>query len=171
MQTFAIYEDDPIRLLDTKRLFNQMNEHKVIWAAVADGAKPWSSHPACTMWRGYLGGLAWYGVQVAEELQHRARLTQLSHYRVLLSYADPSNLPAWWGYEAFHEAHRSNLTRKDPVFYRTRFMADPGDTYVWPKQRSDGTWDMRRKVVGARTYATSLGVIPGTMRDHQYVHA
>jgi hypothetical protein len=44
-----------------------------------------------------------------------------------------SPMPPWWGDPAFHASHRSNLLRKDPVWYGQFGWAEPPDLpYVWP---------------------------------------
>lgn len=43
-------------------------------------------------------------------------------------------LPLWVGDPAFHASHRSNLLRKDSVFYGKFGWLEPHDLpYVWPK--------------------------------------
>jgi hypothetical protein len=42
-------------------------------------------------------------------------------------------MPPWLGDEAFHAAHRSNLLRKAPEYYRSFWPEEPDDLeYVWP---------------------------------------
>nr|BFF11706.1 hypothetical protein GCM10025699_30090 [Microbacterium flavescens] len=46
---------------------------------------------------------------------------------------DDIEMPRWLGDAAFHLAHRSNLVRKDPGFYRPLFGGIPDDLpYIWP---------------------------------------
>jgi Pyrimidine dimer DNA glycosylase len=41
--------------------------------------------------------------------------------------------PAWVGDETVHASHRSNLLRKDPLFYGRYGWAEPPDLpYAWP---------------------------------------
>ena len=43
------------------------------------------------------------------------------------------NAPLWLGDPTFHASHRSNLLRKDPVFYGKHGWSEPTDLpYVWP---------------------------------------
>lgn len=46
--------------------------------------------------------------------------------------------PPWLGDEAFHRAHRSNLVRKLPDWYRAQWPDEPDDLeYVWPVRKGD----------------------------------
>jgi len=41
--------------------------------------------------------------------------------------------PAWLGEDALHASHRSNLLRKDPVYYARYNWIEPSNLpYVWP---------------------------------------
>lgn len=168
MQTFAPYAScADLAWLDDKRLFNQFNEHKVIWSAVVYDAKPWHNHPACVMWRGFVKpgarwtadrapygpALAHYGLAVQAELKHRGLRWGLDHHARLLDDIELHfkhsriTYPEWWGEPDFHLAHRRNLVRKYQKHY-ARFGVEPSDVYVWPIQREDGSWEMRTKRVG-----------------------
>ena len=50
--------------------------------------------------------------------------------------ADNDGPPSWMGIAEIHRSHRSNLLRKDPVFYTPVFEDGlPDDLpYVWPVQ-------------------------------------
>ena len=179
MQTFAPYPNDRgCSCLDNKRLFNQFNEHAVIWNAVVENAMPWSQHPACVMWRGdvvpgapfrpatYRWALAKYGLWIHHELcvrnmkwgaAHYARLTEAMWRMDTQEDPAPAVFPAWWGHRAFHTAHQRNLMRKDPKFY-AKFGVEPDDAYVWPLQHADGTWELRTKRVGPHTYVAGLHI-------------
>jgi hypothetical protein len=42
-------------------------------------------------------------------------------------------LPSWWGDDAVHASHRSNLLRKLPEHYSRFGWSEPCDLpYVWP---------------------------------------
>jgi hypothetical protein len=44
-----------------------------------------------------------------------------------------NDIPLWLGNQDFHNSHRSNLSRKDPVYY-AQFNWDVPDNlpYIWP---------------------------------------
>lgn len=47
--------------------------------------------------------------------------------------AKDMKVPPWLGDERVHASHRSNLLRKDPVWYGQFDWTDnPTDPYVWP---------------------------------------
>lgn len=42
-------------------------------------------------------------------------------------------LPAWFGNQAFHDSHKSNLLRKSPLWYSQFNWNVPNDLdYIWP---------------------------------------
>jgi hypothetical protein len=42
-------------------------------------------------------------------------------------------IPPWFGDDKFHASHRSNLLRKDPVWYGKYGWIEPNNLpYVWP---------------------------------------
>jgi hypothetical protein len=44
--------------------------------------------------------------------------------------------PDWIGDFFLHQSHQSNLIRKDPIFYGSKFPGVPSDIeYVWPEGR------------------------------------
>lgn len=91
----------------------------------------WPHHPASKMWRGYQGALALYGIEVCTEWINRGyNDTTLDK---IASYLAPSTMPPWFGDEAFHLAHQSNLTRKDPAHYGKYWSTPAGLPYIWPR--------------------------------------
>jgi hypothetical protein len=51
----------------------------------------------------------------------------------LVKLTEPYRYPPWFGEPEFHAAHRSNLLRKDPEYYRKYWPEEPADMdYVWP---------------------------------------
>ena len=127
-----------------------------------DGEKPaaWSAHPAAKMWASSPFALAAYTLAVCEEWKFRGYSDGLAlGARVLLGLAPatsainstlasvrrigswvracgalrPAGPPPWWGSPAFHASHRSNLIRKDPIFYGQWNWSEPADLpYIWP---------------------------------------
>lgn len=92
---------------------------------------PWYGHPAAVMWRGRVESLKRYhDVMLSTVL--RLRTHDVKAFG--LYGADPAATPPdWLGRESFHRSHRSNLLRKDPVFYGRYGWTEPNDLeYVWP---------------------------------------
>jgi hypothetical protein len=49
------------------------------------------------------------------------------------------NYPKWFGDEKFHDSHKSNLLKKDPIFYsKYNWNVNPNNPYIW--QDSEGKW-------------------------------
>lgn len=114
------------------------------WAVIRFDPKGWVNHPASKMWRGYETSLAEYGVEVCDEwIRRDYHDTCRARILLLVPAADPSKerppapKPPWFGNEAFHASHRSNLMRKDPEWYnQPQFGWREMDTlpYIWPVQ-------------------------------------
>lgn len=150
MNTFLPYKDFAYsaRVLDRQRLGKQRLEVLQLLRALRGQTKGWANHPAARMWRGYENALVVYGIEVCDEWRSRgyadtcaAKITEL--YRV----EEPWALPPWLGDEAFHASHRSNLLRKDAVWYGQYGWAErPGLEYVWPTtdQKEQGREQMGR---------------------------
>ncbi len=116
MQTFLPYGsfEDSVNCLDYRRLGKQRVEAMQILKALKDPNYGWQNHPAVKMWRGH-----------DEALKHYMNLCILEWisrgYNNTMKLEDVDdteyNLPPFIGKEAFHASHRSNLLRKDPVWY------------------------------------------------------
>lgn len=135
MQTFLPYPSfrDSARVLDYRRLGKQRVECKQILTALASGGA-WSNHPATKMWRGYEPCLAYYGAMICEEWISRGYKDTLQQWFLgqTLQYARAT--PHWLGDPDFHAAHRSNLLRKDPIFYgKYGWTESPDLPYLWPE--------------------------------------
>lgn len=152
MNTFLPFENfrDSAQCLDSKRLRNQLNEYKVIRAALG-GAKAWARHPAVLMWSGYLVALDMYAYHIAEEMCSRGMPVPAWAPDV---HGCVYDIPPWVGHPAVHESHRRNLLRKDYQHYKPHFLSEVGgsDVYAWPTRQPDGTWVIRFKKVGAKNY-------------------
>jgi hypothetical protein len=147
MQTFLPYPDfeQSMRCLDYRRLGKQRVEAFQLlcangdpWAlevrAVRTGKttppKGWSKHPAAIMWRGHDIALAQYMNAAIEEWMRRG----YNNTMAIRSCERMMKMPDWFGNEAFHASHRSNLLRKDPDFYSKHgWTESPDMEYVWPK--------------------------------------
>lgn len=112
-----------------------------IMTALVDG-RGWVNHPATKMWRGYERGLLEYQRAMVTEWTSRGyKDTCLGKTVDILSRSSVATelvLPLWLGDEEFHQAHRSNLLRKNPEHYRELFEEDlPDDLpYIWPTDDS-----------------------------------
>lgn len=130
MQTFLPYPNfyESLKTLDKSRLGNQIYREGL--TLIRGG---WKNHPAYKMWRDYKPALAmyiWVGLDVLKE-----RGKGYEHHREeLLDYlVFPIVYPPWIGDERVHASHRSNLLRKDPVWYGQFQWKEPNDIpYFWP---------------------------------------
>lgn len=135
MQTFLPYAsfEASARVLDRQRLGKQRVEAWQIMLALNGRSKGWVNHPATRMWRGHTEALARYGDAMCFEWIRRGyRDTLLERFHPFITHNELV-LPAWFGDEALHLSHRSNLVRKDPNYYREYWSDVPDDLpYVWP---------------------------------------
>jgi len=131
MQTFLPLPDfeATAKILDYRRLGKQRVEtYQLLTARPGTG---WYNHPASKMWRNYHPALARYGVVMCREWIRRGyndtMLPRLQEFPQLRR-----RMPPWFGDPAFHAAHRSNLLRKDPVYYGQFGWTEPPDLqYIW----------------------------------------
>jgi hypothetical protein len=164
MQTFLPFStfSASAAALDQVRLFNQYNEALVIYRAVTGASTAWASHPACDMWRGFAPALANYRWCIRQELLARRKAPETEAPDSHLALLDASNcsvaIPAWVGYEPFHESHRRNLARKSTA-YAERFHCTPDNVYYWPKQIGNNKWALRRKATGATKYLPTTEIL------------
>lgn len=132
MQTFLAYADyaKSAAVLDPSRLGNQFYREGL---TILRGG--WPNHPVSKMWRGYRYHLCLYLLACFEELRQRGRYYP-KHAREVMSVLAESEVtgaPSWLGDPAFHASHRSNLLRKDPVWYgQFGWTEAPDLPYVWP---------------------------------------
>lgn len=147
MQTFLPYKHfrKAAAVLDNKRLGKQRVETKQILLALGVAVGPhapaplsrWRNHPAVKMWRGHEQLLAYYGLDVCVEWRSRCfRDTLAEQFSAVISALDgPFVRPDWLDDERLLASHRSNLLRKDPVFYGKYGWTEPPDLpYFWPTQ-------------------------------------
>lgn len=133
MQTFLPYADfeETALTLDRERLGKQRAEAQQILNALDRGGG-WSNHPAVLMWKGYEAALRLYRNAVIREWVARGYNNTME----LTRSGGVVRMPPWLGDQSFHAAHRSNLLRKDPVFYE-QYAWDEGPhlPYVWPVRK------------------------------------
>lgn len=138
MQTFLPYPDfaKSAACLDRQRLGKQRVEAKQIYLALTDPTYGWQNHPAVKMWRGHEWKLLVYCEVICREWIRRGfNDTVLSWipYDALLNTDCNLANPSWIGDTRFHASHRSNLLRKDPVWYGRFGWTEPTNLpYIWP---------------------------------------
>lgn len=154
MQTFLPYPDftESAKVLDDVRLGNQCYRECL---TLLNGG--WKNHPASKMWKGCEGALSVYALELAKEMGRRDRwkpevsLRWISHYSDRVRNSGDLTMPSWLGDEDFHASHRSNLLRKDPVYYSQFGWVEPDDLpYIWPEPGS----------VAKLAYASSVNLNP-----------
>ena len=132
MQTFLPYPDfvKSAECLDYRRLGKQRVEAKQILNALERGEGGWYNHPATKMWEGYEVALKQYHDVMITEWKHRGYNNNMPLYGVTTMI-----FPTWFGNDSFHASHRSNLLRKDPVWYGQFSWEEPDHLeYIWPTQ-------------------------------------
>ena len=131
MQTFLPYDHfvRSVACLDYKRLGKQRVEaYQIlnILIGVTPNARQ-RNHPAVLMWVGHSDSLGEYLDACITEWVHRG----YNNTMTLTHTVGPK--PPWFGNEEFHKAHRSNLLRKDAIYYRKFGWTEPNDLpYIWP---------------------------------------
>ena len=115
-----------------------MEVKQIFFAATVPGYA-WSRHPMTVMWQDYKYELLEYGIAICKEWIRRdyndSLLVEFEQYQVR---QENTGKPWWLGNERFHRSHRSNLLRKDPVFYGQYGWTDPHDlVYYWPGEKAN----------------------------------
>jgi hypothetical protein len=135
MQTFLPYANftKSAQCLDNKRLGKQRVECLQILNALTGKSKGWVNHPATKMWKGYELSLYEYMVAVVIEWKARGyKDTCLDKAGDLKLYIAEFKNPPWFGDEAFHASHRSNLLRKSDHYNKFGWTESTDLPYVWP---------------------------------------
>lgn len=133
MQTFLPVPDfvRSAEILDRQRLCKQRVEALQILRIVS-GITPdsrWRNHPAVKMWLGYEQAVTHYMNCCIFEWIRRG------YNNTMLLYPSDEQFayPKWFGNDAFHKSHRSNLLRKNREFYSQYGWKEPNDLpYFWP---------------------------------------
>ena len=143
MQTFLPYPSffKSAQCLDYRRLGKQRVEAWQILQTLRRKSSGWKYHPAVKMWKGHEIILATYGAVMCQEWIRRGYVdTLLPRFMAFINrslghtkdYGDKKR-PAWIGSRKFHSSHKSNLMRKDKVYYGKHFGNFRNDLpYVWP---------------------------------------
>lgn len=160
MQTFLPFPNiyRSAQVLDDKRLNKQIVEAYQIYT----DRVPTMNHPACLMWRDNKPFLRLYIDACCREYRLRFNKTHKVDQVLGDDILVDAERPWWYGSQLFHHAHRVNLIRKNPDFYRPLFApntvyGDEPDGYYWPvakegrKAWNDATnWIIWGKVHGIR---------------------
>lgn len=134
MQTFLPYPSikASLRCLDHKRLGKQRVEAMQILNALSDGGH-WRNHPAVLMWEGFDQCLRYYLNASIDEWVSRGFNNIMERVPITGRIIKP-----WYiGVQEFHDSHRSNLLRKDSIFYsQWGWNVEPNQFYLWPTNHS-----------------------------------
>lgn len=133
MQTFLPYPNlkKSLKALDSRRLGKQRVEAYQILNILLERTdrKGWKNHPAVLMWKGYENALKLY-------LNKSIKLWVSKGYKNTMKIEKiegPIRFPPWFGNKEFHNAHKSNLLRKDSNFYFEFSKEVSADLeYIWP---------------------------------------
>ena len=134
MQTFLPHPDlqRSLECLDYRRLGKQRVEAFQLINVISGATQKrgWVNHPAAVMWRGHLDALKLYqNLAILEWIKRGYNNTMK-----LMECPTQPLMPSWFGDAAFHASHRSNLLRKDPIYYGQFGWTEPATLpYIWPK--------------------------------------
>jgi len=132
VNTFMPYDDmtKSLACLDNKRLGKQRVETYQLIRAISGVSRGWLNHPAAKMWYYHLDALKLYfNISLIIWVSRGFKNTMQPY-----DLPEEIELPSWFGDDAVHASHRSNLLRKDSVHYSKFGWTEPTDLpYVWPK--------------------------------------
>lgn len=146
MQTFLPHLgwNRSLQSLDDARLGKQRVEAKQILMVLAGESEGYQHHPAVQMWKGYERALCMYGASACYQWRIIRRKNcdmypwfpaRDKEYASGLHVGGPhlTTLPPWLKDPWFMRSHRSNLIRKDPVHYGSKWPNTPENMpYLWP---------------------------------------
>lgn len=158
MNTFLPYSDfaESAKCLDNKRLNKQKVEVYQMLKALNGETKGWVNHPCTLMWKGYENALIEYGLVICQECIRRGFKDTCSNKITQYTKSGGIVMPWWLGIDKVHQSHRSNLYRKDSVYYET--FDEPfekGLPYCWPIELDDQKL-LRYKHVGEKKYTIEV---------------
>jgi hypothetical protein len=145
VNTFVPYSDfvKSAKTLDYRRLGKQRVEAWQILSILTGmtDKSGWKNHPAVLMWKGYERCLCDYGLFMSFTWKTRGykdnmygRFSKI--YAEMHSAGIPYEKPTWLGNKDFHSSHRSNLIRKDPIYYsKFGWTEDGRQEYIWPVRK------------------------------------
>lgn len=141
MQTFLPYSSfvESAQCLDNKRLGKQRLECFQIWKTITGKSEAWKNHPAVKMWVGYDVVLQLYYDRIVNEWIKRGFKHNFDKFRGIeeIKYPLQTKYPWWMNnkdiIEKINKSHRSNLLRKDWVYYSQFDWTEPDNLeYYWP---------------------------------------
>ena len=138
MQTF-VPTTDPVEIasiLDYRRLGKQRVECIQILNALEGRSTGWRNHPATLMWEGHVKFLKYYTNYMIIEWVSRGYTNTIPLFSLedVTPKENEEWKPYWWGSPELHASHRSNLLRKDFLYYSKFKWKEPTNLpYVWPK--------------------------------------
>ena len=133
MQTFLPHSDfkRSAEVLDYRRLGKQRVEAYQVLRTLLGISNGWKNHPCTKMWKGYEAALKQYGLDICAEWVKRGYKDTLTE-KIKQLETPPYEHPPWIT-EELCISHRSNLLRKDPIFYgKYNWDVSPDLPYVWP---------------------------------------
>jgi hypothetical protein len=144
VNTFLPYPSysDTARVLDRARLGKQRVEGYQILRVLLGQTNGWKNHPAVKMWQGYEYQLVRYVHDICWEWSERGYNDSVGEKVAALYlshriYDRTPEEPPWLHDQSFHLAHQSNLIRKDPAFYESKFPGVPNNLpYIWPSKET-----------------------------------
>jgi len=140
MQTFLPYQSftKSLACLDNKRLGKQRVEAMQILTALESSSQSrWRNHPAVKMWKGYEESLkAYHDIAIATWIMRGFRNTMKYKCNSAGVFMKNCYIKPSWLTEQFCSSHRSNLLRKDFVFYsKYDWTEDTSQEYIWPTKQ------------------------------------
>ena len=136
MQTFLPYPlfSSSLDCLDDKRLGKQRVEARQIYDILTGKTqtKAWRHHPALLMWKGYEDALAvYYNMSLYYWQKRGYKNIKLKPIKISDCYG--FSYPPWLGIEKFHNSHKSQLLKKNPVHYGYfKHCVTEDIPYYWP---------------------------------------
>lgn len=134
MQTFLPYASyhKSLECLDNRRLGKQRVEALQILNTLEGRSTGWVNHPAVKMWRGYENSLRVYLTLSIQEWTKRGFKNTIPLPK--FDWNATAETPHWFGWQEFHDSHKSNLLRKEHFHYDQFNWNVPHDLpYIWPK--------------------------------------
>jgi hypothetical protein len=138
------------KILDNRRLGKQRVEaYQILQCLLGVGSFRWKHHPAVKMWKDYEPALFAYMVAMCNEWKRRGfkntkmddNTVRIAIYHlklgplrlIMLHEGVEFPTPFWLGNRKFHAAHRSNLLRKDKIYYKQFKWKERNNLpYIWP---------------------------------------
>lgn len=138
MQTFITSYDfeEVANTLDNKRLFKQIVEGNQILKCLLVTESRRKNHPAIKMWKGHEYILCQYInalIKVWKSKGYKCPKSEASLSKFMILVKKNDKFPEWIN-DDFIYAHKSNLIRKKPEYYKEKFGNDiPNNLpYIWP---------------------------------------